>query len=96
MMYTTNGNCTHIHASKKLKNSPFAFFYWEPNGSFYGNRPANSMRDVQKWEAEMVNLQADKVRQEVYGTYLYNSDYVSGKDIDFTVKKKIPIKTGLD
>ncbi len=44
----------------------------------------------------MVNLQADKVRQEVYGTYLYNSDYVSGKDIDFTVKKKIPIKTGLD
>jgi hypothetical protein len=44
----------------------------------------------------MVNLQADKVRQEVYWTYLYNSDYVSGKDIDFSVKKKIPIKTGLD
>ena len=44
----------------------------------------------------MVNLQADKVRQEVYGTYLYNSDYVNGKEIDFTVKKKIPIKTGLD
>lgn len=96
MMYTTNGNVTHIHAKKKLKSSPFSFFYWEPNGSFYGNRPANSMRDVQKWNAEMVNLQADKVRQEVYGTYLYNSDYVSGKDIDFTVKKKIPIKTGLD
>lgn len=96
MMYVTNGNCTHLHTSKKLKKSPFAFFYWEPNGSFYGNRPANSMRDVQKWNAEMKNLQADKVRQEVYGTYLYNSDYVSGKDIDFSVKKKIPIKTGLD
>ena len=96
MMYTTNGNCTHIHASKKLKKSPFTFFYWSPNGSFYGDRPANYCRDTQKWNAEMKNLQADKVRQEVYGTYLYNSDYVSGKDIDFTVKKKIPIKTGLD
>ena len=95
-MYTTNGNCTHIHAEKKLNNSPFSFFYWSPNGSFFGDRPANYCRDTQKWNAEMVNLQADKVRQEVYGTYLYNSDYVSGKDIDFTVKKKIPIKTGLD
>ena len=95
-MYTTNGNCTHIHAEKKLKSSPFSFFYWSPNGSFFGDRPANYCRDTQKWNAEMVNLQADKVRQEVYGTYLYNSDYVSGKDIDFTVKKKIPIKTGLD
>lgn len=96
MMYVTNGNCTHLHTSKKLKKSPFAFFYWQPNGSFYGDRPANYCRDTQKWNAEMKNLQADKVRQEVYGTYLYNSDYVSGKDIDFSVKKKIPIKTGLD
>lgn len=96
MMYVTNGNCTHLHTSKKLKKSPFAFFYWQPNGSFYGDRPANYCRDTQKRNAEMKNLQADKVRQEVYGTYLYNSDYVSGKDIDFSVKKKIPIKTGLD
>ena len=95
-MYVTNGNCSHLHTKKKINKSPFAFFYWEPNGSFYGNRPANNWRDVQKWNAEMVNLQADKVRQEVYGTYLYNSDYVNGKEIDFTVKKKIPIKTGLD
>ena len=96
VMYAINGNTTHIHETKKLKTSPFSFFYWNPNGSFYGDRPANYCRDTQKWNAEMVNLQADKVRQEVYGTYLYNSDYVSGKDIDFTVKKKIPIKTGLD
>ena len=95
-MYAINGNTTHIHETKKLKSSPFSFFYWNPNGSFYWDRPANYCRDTQKWNAEMVNLQADKVRQEVYGTYLYNSDYVSGKDIDFTVKKKIPIKTGLD
>lgn len=96
VMYVTNWNCTHIHETKKLKSSPFSFFYWNPNGSFFGDRPANYCRDVQKWNAEMVNLQADKVRQEVYGTYLYNSDYVSGKEIDFSVKKKIPIKTGLD
>lgn len=96
VMYAVNGNTTHIHETKKLKTSPFSFFYWSPNGSFYGDRPANYCRDTQKWNAEMVNLQADKVRQEVYGTYLYNSDYVNGKDIDFTVKKKIPIKTGLD
>lgn len=96
IMYATNGNCTHIHTTKRLKKSPFSFFYWSPNGSFYGDRPANYCRDSQKWNAEMINLQADKVRQEVYGTYLYNSDYVSGKDIDFSVKKKIPIKTGLD
>lgn len=96
IMYVTNGNCSHVHTSKKLKKSPFSFFYWSPNGSFYWDRPANYCRDTQKWEAEMVNLQADKVRQEVYGTYLYNSDYVSWKDIDFSVKKKIPIKTGLD
>lgn len=95
-MYVTNGNCSHIHTTTKLKKSPFSFFYWRPNDSFFGDRPANYCRDTQKWEAEMVNLQADKVRQEVYGTYLYNSDYVSGKDIDFSVKKKIPIKTGLD
>ncbi len=95
-MYAVNGNCSHIHSTKKLTFSLFSFFHWSPNGSFYGDRPANYARDTQKWNAEMVNLQADKVRQEVYGTYLYNSDYVSGKDIDFSVKKKIPIKTGLD
>lgn len=96
MLYITNGNCTHLHTSKKLKRMPFAFYYWEPNGTFYGNRPANSIRDVHKWNAEMRNLQADKVRQEVYTQWLYNSDYVSGKDIGFWLNKKIPIKSGLD
>lgn len=96
MMYVTNGNCTHIHERKKMKKMPFSFFYWQPNGTFYGDRPANYIRDTQKWKAEMINLQADKVRQEVYGLWLYNSDYVSGKDVGFGVNKKVPIKTGLD
>lgn len=95
-MYVTNGNCTHLHTKKKLKRSPFVFYYWRPNGTFFGDRPANYIRDVQKFKAEMINLQADKVRQEVYGMWLYNSDFVSGKDIWFWVNKKIPIKTGLD
>jgi hypothetical protein len=75
---------------------PFAFFYWSPNGTFFGDRPANYIRDTQLWKAEMRNLQADKVRQEVYVQWLYNSDYVSGKDIGFGLNKKIPIKSGLD
>ena len=64
-----------------MKKFPFSFFYWSPNGTFFGDRPANYIRDTQKWKAEMINLQADKVRQEVYGLWLYNSDYVSGKDV---------------
>lgn len=96
MLFITNGDCTHLHAKKKLKEMPFAFFYWEPNGTFFGVRPADFIRDTQKWKAEMRNLQADKVRQEVYTQWLYNSDYVSGKDIGFGLNKKIPIKSGLD
>lgn len=96
MLYITDWNCKVIHSSKKLDEMPFAFFYWRPNGTFFGDRPANYMRDVQKWKAEMRNLQADKVRQEVYTQWLYNSDYVTWKDIWFWLNKKIPIKTGLD
>lgn len=95
-LYVTNWNCTHLHDKKTLNEMPFSFFYWEPNGTFFGNRPANSIRDTQKWKAEMRNLQADKVRQEVYTQWLYNSDYVNGKDIGFGLNKKIAIKSGLD
>jgi hypothetical protein len=96
MLYVMDGNCRVIHTKRKLKKMPFAFFYWRPNGTFFGDRPANFIRDTQKWKAEMRNLQADKVRQEVYTQWLYNSDYVSGKDIGFGLNKKIPIKSGLD
>jgi len=96
MLYITNGNCTHILETKELKEMPFVFFYWSPNGTFFGDRPANYIRDTQLWKAEMRNLQADKVRQEVYVQWLYNSDYVNGKDIGFGLNKKIPIKSGLD
>lgn len=55
---------------------PFTFFYWSPNGTFFGDRPANYVRDTQLWKAEMRNLQADKVRQEVYVQWLYDSDKI--------------------
>ncbi len=83
MLYITDGNCHHILQKKTLKEMPFAFFYWSPNGTLFGDRPANYIRDTQLWKAEMRNLQADKVRQEVYVQWLYNSDYVNGKDIGF-------------
>ncbi len=95
-LYIVNGNCTHILEEKDLDEMPFAFFYWKPNGTFFGDRPANYIRDTQKWKAEMRNLQADKVRQEVYVQWLYNSDFVSGKDIGFWLNKKIAVKSGLD
>ncbi len=96
MMYITDGECRHILESKKIKEMPFVFYYWRPNGTFFGDRLANSIRDTQKWKAEMRNLQADKVRQEVYTQWLYNSDYVKGSDIGFGLNKKIPIRTGID
>lgn len=94
--FLVNGSCTHILEWKSIDKMPFVFYYWFPNGSFFGDRPANYLRDSQKWIAEMRNLQADKVRQEVYVQWLYNSDYVSWKDIGFWMNKKIPIKTWLD
>lgn len=96
MLYITDGNCHHILEQKELSEMPFAFFYWSPNGTFFGDRPANYIRDTQLWKAEMRNLQADKVRQEVYVQWLYNSDYVKWSDIGFGLNKKIPIKSGLD
>lgn len=95
-LYIVNGNCTHILQEKTLKEMPFAFFYWSPNGSFFGERVAGYTRDTDKWKAEMRNLQAEKVRNEVYTLWLYNSDYVNGKDISFGINKKVPLKTWLD
>ena len=106
----TNGTGTVIldHAECKAGNSmeeknkdiikfPFAFYYYDPlRGNFYGDRIANYTRDVQKWKAEMRNLQRDKVRAELYPMYLYNKDYVSGKDLAFGFNKGIPISTGID
>lgn len=36
------------------------------------------------------------MRAELYPMYLYNKDYVSGKDLAFGFNKGIPITTGID
>ena len=77
------GNALEAKAQEAIK-FPFAFYYYDPlRGTFFGDRPANYTRDVQKWKSEMRNLQRDKVRAELYPMYLYNKDYVSGKDLSF-------------
>lgn len=106
----TNANVTVIFAheeipagnklEKKNKDAikfPFAFYYYDPlRGSFFGDRPANYTRDVQKWKSEMRTLQRDKVKAELFPMYLFNKDYVSGKDLSFGFNKGIPISTGID
>lgn len=108
--FLTDGNCKHIFKSEIIKpwdsfsekeegaiNFPFAFYYYDPiRGNFFGDRIANYTRDVQKWKSEMRNLQKDKVRAELYPMYLYNKDYVNGKDLSFWFNKGIPVSTGLE
>lgn len=106
----TDGNCKHIFKKEILKPTdkfiekdkddiqfPFAFYYYDPlRWNFFGDRPANYTRDVQKWKSEVRNLQKDKIRAELYPMYLYNKDYVNGKDLSFGFNKGIPVSTGLD
>lgn len=76
---------------------PFAFYYWKPDrDNQFGDRPANYTRDVQLQKAEIANLRLNKMRAELYPMYLYNKDYVSGKDLSFGFNKGIPISTGID
>ena len=76
---------------------PLAFYYWKPDrDNPYGDRPANYVRDVQLQKAEIANLRLNKMRAELYPMYLYNKDYVSGKDLAFGFNKGIPVTTGID
>jgi len=76
---------------------PFAFYYWKPDReNCFGRRPADFVRDVQYQKAEIANLRLNKMRAELYPMYLYNKDYVSGKDLSFGFNKGIPVSTGID
>jgi len=75
---------------------PLSFKYWKPlRDKFCGDRPANYIRDVQIQKAIIANLRLDKMRAELYPMYLYNKDYVNGKDLTFWFNKWIPISTWL-
>jgi hypothetical protein len=76
---------------------PLSFKYWKPlRDNFFWDRPANYCRDVQIQKAIIANLRLDKMRAELYPMYLYNKDYVSGKDLAFWFNKGIPISTGIN
>ena len=67
---------------------PLAFYYWKPDrDNPYGDRVANYVRDIQLQKAEIANLRLNKMRAELYPMYLYNKDYVSGKDLAFGFNK---------
>jgi len=76
---------------------PLIFKYWKPlRDNFFWDRIANYTRDVQIQKAIIANLRLDKMRAELYPMYLYNKDYVSGKDLSFGFNKGIPISTGIN
>jgi hypothetical protein len=76
---------------------PFAFYYWKPDrDNPFGMRPAMFIRDVQYAKAEIANMRLNKMKAELYPMYLYNKDFVSGKDLVFGFNKAIPVKTGID
>jgi len=108
-IHTTNVDTYIIDAGFCLPNSPleekspdaitfpFAFYYWKPDrDNPFGDRPANYTRDVQIQKARIANLRLNKMEAELYPMYLYNKDYVSGKDLSFGFNKGIPISTGID
>jgi len=97
-------NAWYIKAGNKFEEKnpwaikfPIKFKYWKPlRDNFYWDRPANYTRDVQIQKAIIANLRLDKMRAELYPMYLYNKDYVSGKDLAFWFNKWIPISTGIN
>lgn len=97
-------NAWYIKAGNKFEEEnpeaikfPLKFKYRKPlRDNFYWDRPANYTRDVQIQKAIIANLRLDKMRAELYPMYLYNKDYVSGKDLSFWFNKWIPISTGIN
>lgn len=71
--------------------------FWKPIPDIpCGDRPANYARDVQITQSKLANLRLKKAQAELYPMYLYNKDYVSGKDLSFGFNKGIPVSTGID
>lgn len=76
---------------------PVVAHFWKPIPDIpCGDRPANYARDVQITKSKMANLRLKKAQAELYPMYLYNKDYVSGKDLSFGFNKGIPVSTGID
>jgi len=84
-------------ADPSLIKFPFVFYNWKPKRyDPFGYRIADYIRDVQINKSKIANLRLDKMKSELYPMYMFNADYVNGKDLGFGFNKFIPVKTGID
>ena len=91
-------SCKEEEKNPSIIPFPFSFHYWkpEPNNPF-GNRPANYIRDVQKFKALIANLRIKKAKAELYPMYFYNQKYIKNRaDLTFGFNKFIAVNTGAD
>lgn len=91
-------SCKEEEKNPSLIPFPFSFHYWkpEPNNPF-GNRPANYIRDIQKYKSLIANLRFKKAKAELYPMYFYNQKYIKNRaDLTFGFNKFIAVNTGAD
>lgn len=90
--------CKEEEKDPSLIPFPFSFHYWkpEPNNPF-GNRPANYIRDVQKYKTLIANLRIKKAKAELYPMYFFNQRYIKNQsELTFGFNKFIAVNTGAD
>lgn len=93
-----SASCKEEEKNPSIIPFPFSFHYWkpEPNNPF-GNRPANYVRDIQKYKALIANLRIKKAKAELYPMYFYNQKYIKNRaDLTFGFNKFIAVNTGGD
>jgi hypothetical protein len=78
-------SCKEEVKNPELIPFPFSFHYWKPEpNNPYGNRPANYVRDIQKYKALIANLRIKKAKAELYPMYFYNQKYIKNRsDLTF-------------
>jgi len=89
MTISANSNTLFL-ASSVMENMPFAFKYWNPDGTLTGTRVPQITGDIQRVKAEIANLRLDKSKAELYPMYLRNSRMIPNKsDLEFGLNKVI-------
>ena len=77
--------CKEEEKNPEIIPFPFSFHYWKPEANNpFGNRPANYIRDVQKYKSLIANLRIKKAKAELYPMYFYNQKYIKNRsDLTF-------------
>lgn len=91
-------SCKEEEKNPSLIIFPFSYHYWkpEPNNPFW-NRPANYIRDIQKYKWLLANLRIKKAKAELYPMYFYNQKYIkNSSDLSFWFNKFIAVNTWTD